>query len=210
MAHLLHLDASPRGERSHSRRLTREFVETWKQFHPADTVTYRDIGRNPIPHVDEPWIAAAFTPPEVRTPQMWDALRISEELINELLAANIYVMGVPMYNWSVTSGFKAYIDQIVRVDRTFAYTSDENADCIYQPLVHGKKMFVIASRGDGGYAPGEPNHQRDLQEPLIREAFGMIGITDITVIAVENDDGGHKLADSIAIALSQISELVAV
>ena len=56
MAHLLHIDASPRGERSHSRRMTREFIEQWKQTHPNDTITYRDVGRNSIPHVDEPWI----------------------------------------------------------------------------------------------------------------------------------------------------------
>ena len=68
MAKILHLDASPRGECSHSRKMTREFVETWKQFHPQDRVIYRDIGRNPIPHVTEAWIAAAFTPPEKRSP----------------------------------------------------------------------------------------------------------------------------------------------
>ena len=62
MAHILHLDASPRGERSHSRRMTRLFVEQWKQTHFQDVITYRDIGRNPVPHVTEAWIAAAFTP----------------------------------------------------------------------------------------------------------------------------------------------------
>ena len=70
MAMVLHLDASPRGERSHSRRMTREFVEAWKQVHPHDTIVYRDIGRNPIPHVTEAWIAAAFTPAEKRTPEL--------------------------------------------------------------------------------------------------------------------------------------------
>jgi len=66
MAHLLHIDSSPRGKRSHSRRLTGEFVEAWKQAHPADVVTLYDVGRNPVPHVDEAWIAAAYTPPEQR------------------------------------------------------------------------------------------------------------------------------------------------
>lgn len=87
MANVLHLDASPRGARSHSRRMTRTFVEQWKQIHPDDTVTYRDIGRNPISHVDETWIAAAFTPAEQRTPELKDALRISDELVDEFLAA---------------------------------------------------------------------------------------------------------------------------
>lgn len=209
MARLLHLDASPRGERSHSRKMTRELVETWKQAHPSDTVTYRDIGRNPIPHVNEAWIAAAFTPEEQRTPQMWDALRVSEELVDEFLAADIYVFGVPMYNWTVTSGFKAYIDQIVRINRTWAYIPDENPEFPYKPLVHGKKMFVILSRGDGGFAPGGRNHKRDYQAPYIQEAFGMLGITDITFVAVENDEyGGQKLADSLAHARTQITQII--
>ena len=210
MAKLLHIDASPRGERSHSRKITREFVETWKQFHPQDRVIYRDIGRNPIPHVTEAWIAAAFTPEEKRSPEMWSALRLSDELVDELLAADIYVMGLPMYNWSVTSGFKAYIDNIVRIDRTWAYIPEENPEFPYKPLVHNKKMFVIASRGDGGFAPGERNHQRDFQIPVIKEVFGMLGVTDITFITVENDEyGGQKLADSLDAARSKISELIA-
>lgn len=209
MAHLLHIDASPRGERSHSRKMTKEFVEAWKEFHPNDTVTYRDVGRNPIPHVDEAWIAAAFTTPLERTPQMWDALRISEELVNEFLTADIYVMGVPMYNWSVTSGFKAYIDQIVRVDRTWGFLP-ETPESPYKPLVHGKKMFIIPARGDGGFAPGGRNEFRNYQDPYLRCIFGMLGITDITFIAVENDEfGGQKLADSLKAARTRIAEIVA-
>ncbi|NJK75958.1 MAG: hypothetical protein HC849_08910 [Oscillatoriales cyanobacterium RU_3_3] len=67
MAHLLHIDCSPRGERSHSRHLTKEFIAAWKTTYPADTVTYRDIGRHPVPHVDEQFVAAAYTAPEKRT-----------------------------------------------------------------------------------------------------------------------------------------------
>ena len=139
---------------------------------------------------------------------MKEALRLSDELVDEFLAADIYVMGVPMYNWSVTSGFKAYIDNIVRINRTWAYIPDENPEFPDKPLVHSKKMFVIASRGDGGFAPGERNHKRDFQIPLIKEVFGMLGVTDITFITVENDEyGGQKLADSLATARSQIAEL---
>lgn len=87
MTVLLHLDASPRGDRSHSRRLTREFVETWKRANPTDTIVYRDLGRNPIPHVTESWIAAAFTQESERSLQMKQTLRLSDELVDELLAA---------------------------------------------------------------------------------------------------------------------------
>lgn len=208
MTHLLHIDSSPRGERSHSRRLTREFVEAWKQVHPGDVVTYRDIGRNPVPHVDESWIAAAYGPSEQRTPQLQSAIRISDQLVDELLAADVYVIGIPMYNFSVPSAFKAYIDQIVRVGRTFEFES-KNGTNYYKPLVLGKKMFIITARGDSGFGPGERNEKMNHQDPYLRTIFGFIGITDITFIQVENDEhGGTSLAESIAAARTQVVQLV--
>jgi FMN-dependent NADH-azoreductase len=209
MTHLLHIDASPRGERSHSRRMTAEFVEKWQREHPNDTVTYRDIGRNPIPHLDELWIAAAYTPSEQRTPELWDAIAISDRLVDELLAADIYVIGCPMYNFSVPSTFKAYIDQIVRVGRTFAFEPDDTVNP-YKPLVLNKKMFIVTARGDSGFSPGERNEKLNYQNPYLRAIFGFIGIFDITFIDVENDEyGGQKLAESIAAARNKIAELVA-
>lgn len=210
MANLLHIDASPRQERSHSRKMTKEFVAMWQQFHPEDIITYRDVGRNSIPHVDESWIAACYTSPEQRTPQMWEAIEFSDRLVDEFLAADIYVMGIPMYNFNVPSEFKAYIDNIVRVGRTYAFER-ENRESPYKPLVHGKKMFVITTHGAGGFAPGGRMDKLNYQAPYLKALFGFIGITDITFIAVENDDlGDQKLADSIAAARARISELVAV
>lgn len=209
MAHLLHIDSSPRGERSHSRRMTREFIEQWKQINPSDTFTYRDIGRNPIPHVDEQWIAAAFTPPEKRTPELWEAISISDRLVDEFLAADIYVIGVPMYNYSVPSVFKAYIDQIVRVGRTVAFEPNDSAN-VFKPLVLGKRMFVIEARGDSGFQPGGQYEKMNFHDPYLVTVFGFMGITDITFIHVENDEyGGQKLAESIARARDKITELVA-
>lgn len=142
MANLLHIDASPRGERSHSRKMTGEFIVTWKQFHPEDSVTYRDVGRNSIPNVDEAWIAANFTPPEQRTPQMWKAIAFSDKLVDEFLAADIYVMGIPMYNLNVPSEFKAYIDNIIRVGRLYAF-EPEDRESPYKPLVQGKRCLLL-------------------------------------------------------------------
>ncbi|MEM9508791.1 MAG: FMN-dependent NADH-azoreductase [Cyanobacteria bacterium P01_E01_bin.35] len=211
MTHILHIDTSPRGERSHSRRISREFIEKWKQQHPNDTVTYRDLGYNPVPHVDESWIAAAYTPPKQRTPELWDAIRISDRLVDEFLEANVYVIGVPMYNFSVPSTFKAYIDQIVRVGRTFSFEpSDGNAANVFKPLVLGKKMFVIEARGDSGFQTGGPYEKMNHHDPYLKTVFGFIGITDITFIHVENDEyGGQKLTESIATARAKITELVA-
>src|SRR3712207_3228968 len=107
MANILHIDSSPRGERSFSRNFTHEFVTAWKNVHSGDTVTYRDLGHNPVPHVDESWIAAAFTPPDARPPELTQAIELSDALVDEFLAADRYVFGVPMYNFNVPSAFKA-------------------------------------------------------------------------------------------------------
>lgn len=209
MAHLLHIDASPRGERSHSRRMTREFIEQWKQAHPNDTVTYRDLGHNPVPYVDEPWIAAAFSPPEQHTPELREAIRLSDQLVDEFLAADIYVIGVPMYNFSVPGAFKSYIDQIVRFGRTVAYEPNEIAD-VYKPLVLGKKMFIIEARGDSGFEPGGRYEKMNHHDPYLTTVFGFMGIMDITFIHIEKEVyGEQKLAESIANARAKIRELVA-
>ena len=100
MAHILHLDASPRDDRSISRTLSKEFINQWKTAHPDDTVTYRDIGHHPVPFVSEDWIAAAFTPSDQHTPELAAAIQISDELIDEFLLADRYVGFV---KWFVSS-----------------------------------------------------------------------------------------------------------
>ncbi|MGF1570612.1 MAG: FMN-dependent NADH-azoreductase [Nodosilinea sp.] len=208
MAHLLHIDTSPRGDRSRSRRFTREFTEAWKQTHPADTVTYRDIGRNPIPHLEASWIAAAYTPPAQHTPELQAALRISDQLVDEMLAADLYVLGVPMYNFSIPSVLKAYIDNIVRIGRTFNF-KPEQPEYPYEPLVLGKKMVIIVARGASGYGPGERFESFNFQDPYLSTIFGFIGITDITFVPVENDEmEGEGLATSMAAAQARIAQLV--
>ena len=187
MANILHIDSSPRGERSFSRKFTHEFVTAWKNAHSGDTVTYRDLGHNPVPHVDESWIAAAFTPPDARPPELTKAIELSDTLVNEFLAADRYVFGVPMYNFNVPSVFKAYIDQIVRVGRTFAVT-EQGA---FKGLVEGKKLLVVTARG-GDFSPGSPAAPYDYQEPYLRAVFGFLGITDITFINVENLGAGDE------------------
>ncbi len=204
MAHILHIDSSPRGERSYSRTLSYEFITAWKTAHPDDTVTYRDLGHHPVPHVDEPWIAAAFTPPEARTPELSKVIKTSDELVDEFLAADRYVFGVPMYNFNVPSTFKAYIDQIVRVSRTFAVNEQG-----YQGLVNGKKMLIVTARG-GSFKPGTPMASYDFQEPFLRTIFGFIGITDITFIHADNLAAGDEACEqSLAEAHAAIQEAVA-
>jgi FMN-dependent NADH-azoreductase len=199
MTHILHIDSSPRGERSISRTLTREFISAWKQIHPSDTVTYRDIGRYPVPPIDESWIAASFSPPDQITPELATALNISNELIDELLAAELYVFGIPMYNYSIPANFKAYIDQVVRVRRTFAVSPNG-----YEGLLKDKKIVVITTRG-GSYSSGS----LDFQEPYLRAVFELIGITDMTFIHAENLSGGTEVRQqSLAAARAAIQQFI--
>ncbi|QLE57637.1 FMN-dependent NADH-azoreductase [Nostoc sp. TCL26-01] len=204
MANILHIDTSPRGDRSISRTLSYEFITSWKDTHTDDTVTYRDLGHNPVPHVDEPWIAAAFTPPDQRTPELNEVIELSDSLIDEFLAADRYVFGVPMYNLNIPSTFKAYIDQIVRVGRTF--TMDANG---YKGLVDSsKKVLIITSRG-GTYPPGTPYAAYDFQENYLRAILGFIGLTEITFIHADSlnlgDDARQK---SLALAKDAIAQAV--
>lgn len=200
MTHILHLDSSPRGERSISRALTKQFINVWKQVRPNDAITYRDLGRYPVPAIDEAWIAAAFSPPEQLTPLLETALMISDELIEELLNANLYVFGIPMYNYSVPASFKAYIDQVVRVRRTFVVGADG-----YEGLLRNKKALVITTRG-GSYA-GEP---LDFQEPYLRAVFDFVGITDVAFIHAENlAMGADERQYAIAAAHKAIDQIVA-
>ena len=183
MSHILHLDSSPRGNRSISRTLTKEFVSNWIQVYPQDTITYRDIGQYPIPPVDESWIAAAFNKSEVLPPGLANALDISDELIAELLKADRYVFGVPMYNFAIPANFKAYIDQVVRVNHTF--------NSAWEGLLTNKKMVIITTRGSS-YIAGSDFASYDFQEPYLRTIFGFIGVTDITFLYAENLNEGDE------------------
>jgi FMN-dependent NADH-azoreductase len=179
MSTLLHIDTSPRGERSVSRQLTHDFTSAWKQAHPAGKTIYRDLGHNPVSFVNETWIAAAYTPPDAHSPELRAALAISNELIAELETASDYVFGVPMHNFSVPATFKAYIDQIVRVGRTFAV--DESG---YKGLLHDKSATVITCSG-GAYGTGSPLAPYNYQEPWIRAILGFIGLTKVEFVVAD-------------------------
>ena len=209
MARLLKIDSSPRNARSHTRRLTGEFVKTWQRHHPADTVISRDVGLQPPPPVDESWIAAAFCPAAERTEEMRAALSLSEELVDELLRTDVLVMGVPMYNFGIPATLKAYIDQVVRIGRTFAFEPQDAAQP-YKPLTHGKRAFVIVSSGDAGYDAGQPLAGLNQVEPYLRTVLDFIGLRQIDFVYVGNDEfGGERLERSIASGFARVAQLAA-
>jgi FMN-dependent NADH-azoreductase len=176
MPTLLHLDSSPLLESSISRRLSREFVQQWKQAHPQGTVITRDLTSSNLRAIDAEWVGANFTPENARTPHQEELLALSDALIAELESADEYVFGVPMHNFSIPSTLKLWIDQIVRAGKTFSYTADGPNGL----LKNKKATFLVASGGI--YGSETPMAAFNFVEPYLRSAFGFIGVTNATFI----------------------------
>lgn len=208
--HVLHLDSSARVARSHSRRLTRYAIDTLQRAQRDDlVVTHRDVGQDPPACVSEAWIAAAFAADADRDAGARVALAESDTLIAEVLAADLLVLGVPLYNYGVPAALKAWIDQVVRVRRTFDVDFADPAHPKIVPLVHGKRALVITTAGEAGFQPGQPLAHMNHRDPHLVTVLAMIGITDVSFVHVEKDEiGGTPLADSIAQAEREIASYV--
>lgn len=217
MSTLLHIDASARAGRSgvdphgsHTRRLSARFVERWRAACPQDRIDYLDVGARPPSPVTGAWIHAAFTPPSAREPWMGEALAESDRLVDQLIAAELIVVGLPMYNFGVPAQFKAYIDNIVRVGRTFGFDR-ARGEVPYWPMLAdaGKRLVLLGSRGDFGYGAGERIAHLNHTEASVRSVFGYIGITEVHELAVEYDEfGDERLAQSLVEAERGVDRLV--
>lgn len=193
MNRVLVVNASPRGDRSHTRRLAEAFINAYTAAHPDVQVTRREVGRAFIPHVNEAFVAAAFYPePASRPLSMQADLALSDELVDELFAHDLLVIAAPMYNFSIPSALKAWIDQVIRVGRTFDLLLD-NGVAHYQPLVHGKKALIITSRGGQGFGPGGEFAAMNHAEPLLRATLGFMGIDDVQVVAAEGEESDPQV-----------------
>ncbi|WP_107497209.1 NAD(P)H-dependent oxidoreductase [Thalassobius sp. I31.1] len=184
MTRILHIDASARINGSVSRDLSARIVV---RFEGAE-VTRRDLN-DTLPHIDETWVGATFTPADVRSDAQKEALALSDSLVEEVEAADIIVIGLPIYNFSVPASLKAWIDQITRAGRTFQYTEEGP-----QPLLSGKRaILAIAS---GGVPIDSPV---DFATPLLRTALGFNGISEVEVVAAAgmntDPEAAQKAAD---------------
>lgn len=210
MATLLHIDSSARTNRSHTRSLTARFVARWQAQRPGDAVIRRDVGVAPPAPVNEAWIAAAFAPPAARDAAMQAALGESDALVDELLRADLIVAGVPMYNFGMPAGMKAWVDNVVRVGRTFGFDRGRLPGDPYWPMLSGKRLIVLSARGDTGYAAGERMAHVNHVEPHLTAVFAFLGVCEAHTIAVECDEfGDDRLARSLAAAEEQVDRLVA-
>ena len=184
-ATLLHLDASPRGARSHSRTLGAQFLAAWRAARPAGRIVVRDIGREPPPFVTEAWVEGAFAPADQQSPAARAAIAVSNAYVDELLAADQLVITTPIYNLSLPAALKAWIDQIVRAGRTFAPGAAG-----FEGLAKGKRALIIVSSGSD-FRPDTPGGAYNFLEPYLRAVLGFIGITDVHFIYAHSLNGGN-------------------
>src|SRR6202047_163959 len=176
MPTLLHLDASPRGEYSISRQLSKAGVGAWKAKYPNGKIIERDLTKTQMTFVDLDWIMGAFSPPEQLTEQHKSALAISDTLIAELLEADDIIIGTPMYNFAVPAVLKAWIDHVVRAGKTFNYGATGP-----QGLAKGRKVVVAVASG-GSYDTASGLETYNYVIPYLRHILGFIGITDVTFV----------------------------
>ena len=196
---LLQIDSSARTN-SVTRRLTAKFAEEWRKNHPDGEVIQRDLSATILPQITDDWNATQLEESK-RTPAHRSYLSTSDELIEELQAADTVVIGAPMYNFTIPSSLKAWIDQIVRLGKTVGYGPNGP-----QGLLARKKVVVITSRG-GAYEKGTAKGAFDFQEPYLRHILGFIGLTDVTFIHAENQ-AREEAAIFFAAAAERIGGIV--
>lgn len=168
---LMHVDSSPKGERSNSRTLSREFITLLQAGLPQLEVDYLDLSASPPGHVTLDFAIATYTPPEERTAAMKEALVASDAMCERLLAAEMLVFAMPMYNFSMPSNFKAFVDMIVRTHITYKIAPDGQ----YVGQLGNKKVAFITSRGVD-LRPGTPWASMDALTPALKAAFGFLGV----------------------------------
>jgi len=178
MKKILHIISSPMGEKSYSIKLSNAIVEKIKTTYPGSTVIENNLPKTQFPHLGEDQIVSFFTPPQHRTPENIEAVRNSDRAIDEILEADILVIGAPFYNFSIHSSLKAWIDHISRVGVTFRFTETG-----YEGLIHGKKIYIALASG-GIYSEG-PMKSYDFCATYLKAIFGFLGMTDVTVFRVE-------------------------
>ncbi|ADJ63626.1 FMN-dependent NADH-azoreductase [Herbaspirillum seropedicae] len=202
MSTLLHIDSSARSGGSISRQLTASFVSQWQAKNPGGKVVHRDLAANALPHLSESMLGAYFTPADARSAEQAEVIKQSDALVDELLAADTIVIGVPMYNFAPPSTLKAWIDHVFRAGRTFKYTETGPVG-----LVTGKKAVIILSRG-GMYSEG-PMEALDFQGKYLKSALGFIGITDVELVVAEGVSMGEEAAkQAVASAEAKINASV--
>lgn len=197
---ILQINSSARTVGSHSTRMATDIVKRLQAAHPASSLTLRGLGHTPHPALDEATLQALFTPAEQRSPTQTARVSQDEALIAELQAADVVVLGVPMYNFGVPAALKNWIDAIARAGVTFKYTDKGPVG-----LLQGKKVYVALARG--GLYRDTP---ADTQVPYLKTLLGFLGMTDIQFVYAEGLNMGPEAEQkALASAEAQIDAVLA-
>lgn len=196
---ILQINSSSRPDASHSSRLASAIVERVQTSQGKGQVTVRDLGRTPVAELDEAALQALFTAAEQRTAEQAERVAIDDALIAEIQAADVVVLGVPMYNFGVPAQLKNWIDAIARARVTFTYTEKGPVG-----LLTGKKVYVALTRG-GRYR----NTPADTQVPYLKTVLAFLGMSDVQFVYAEGLAMGPQAEqEGLADAHAQIDELV--
>jgi FMN-dependent NADH-azoreductase len=199
MKTLLQIRSSIFSDDGHSSGLAARFVAAWQQANPGGRVAVRDLALDPVPHLDAARFGAFLAKPGERTAQQEAVVAYSDALIAELQAADVIVLGLPMYNFGIPSTLKAYFDHIARAGVTFRYTETGPVG-----LLTGKQVHVFAARG-GLYA-GTP---KDTQTAYVRDFLSLLGMGDVAFVYAEGlNIGPESKAENLAKAHAAIDRLV--
>ena len=189
---ILHVTSSPRGNASYSNRVAANVLDELRARDPGASVTVRDLARHPLPHIGDDFVAATRSPSGPQTDAQRTLLARSDELVDELFAADVIVIAAPMINFTIPSNLKAWIDYVARAGRTFRYSEKGP-----EGLVKGKQVILVAARG-GVYA--DAGKALDFQLPYLKSVLGFLGITDIEVLEVEGTAYGPDAAEKAVAA----------
>jgi len=198
MKNILLVLSSPRAEQSYSHQFASHIVGDLTARHPGATVVVRDLAKEPLPHVGEAFVTGISSPAEKRSAAQAQAVALSDRLVDELIAADVVVLAVPMHNFGPPSTLKAWIDHVARAGRTFAYSEKGP-----HGLLRGKRAILVVSRG-GVYSHG-PMRTLDFQESYLRSVLAFVGIVDVHVVRVEGVAMGEEaLQRAITSAKEQV------
>ncbi|MFN3614487.1 MAG: FMN-dependent NADH-azoreductase [Rubrimonas sp.] len=207
MAIILHVDASARTTRSLTRDLSASLVAQLCERIGEAVVLRRDLASDPPPFVTEAWIKAAFTKAEGRTTEDQSALAWSDTAIAELERADIIVLGAPMYNYGLPAALKAWIDQVVRVDRTFSFDL-ARGDWPLAPILGGKALALLTASGEFGFGPGGIRETWNHLDNHLRALSSYLGVAHFHHIGIEYQEfGDARHACSVAEAKAALPAL---
>lgn len=214
MKTLLHIDASARkttnsvsAYNSISKSIAASFIEKWRTTNDEDNIIHRDVGVSPPDFINQDWIAAVFTPDDVKTDEQKALLSLSDTLISELEQADIIVMSSSMYNYGMPAALKAWFDQVIRIHKTFSFDL-ARGDFPLEPIMSGKILVLITSSGEFGFGIGDIREKMNHLGPHVQTLSHYLGVEtfhEINAEYQEFDDDRHR--NSVASAYKAAEKL---